>query len=133
VVVAAASAPSLKTVVGAVRAGAYDFLNKRFQISDITQQIYEAGQHLLGQNSSSVANNGHRRRIASLSRREREILIEIAAGFSTKQIAAKLGIAPRTVQMFRDRIKRRLEAKSIEEALGLWIQYGGGRKLTLVA
>jgi hypothetical protein len=35
--------------------------------------------------------------------------------------------------MFRERIRRRLEAKSIEEALGLWIQYGGGRKLTLVS
>jgi FixJ family two-component response regulator len=133
IVVAAASAPTLKTVVGAVRAGAYDFVNKRFHPSDITQQIYEAGRHLLGQNSSSTVDDGHRQRIASLSRREREILIEIAAGFSTKQIAARLGIAPRTVQMFRERIRRRLEAKSIEEALGLWIQYGGGRKLTLVS
>lgn len=133
VVVAAASAPTLKTVVGAVRAGAFDFVNKRFHPSDVTQQIYQAGEHLLGKNNASLADDAHRARIASLSRREREILIEIAGGLSTKQIAAKLGIAPRTVQMFRERIRRRLDANSIEEALGLWIRYGGGRRLTLVS
>jgi two-component system response regulator FixJ len=126
VVVAAASAPTLTTVVGAIRAGAYDFVNKRFHFSDIAHQIFEAGHYLLGKNTASVTDDAHRARIASLSRREREILVEIAGGLSTKQIAAKLGVAPRTVQMFRDRIKRRLEAKSIEEALGLWIRFGGG-------
>jgi FixJ family two-component response regulator len=134
VVVAAASSPTLKTVVGAVRAGAFDFVNKRFHLSDITHQIFEAGHHLLGQNRAAVAEDAHRARIASLSRREREILIEVAGGLSTKQIAAKLGIAPRTVQMFRERIRRRLDARSIEEALSLWIRFGGGgRKLTLVS
>jgi two-component system response regulator FixJ len=132
VIVAAASAPTLKTVVGAVRAGAHDFVNKRFHPSEISHQIYEAGQHLLGRRSATSEDRGHRERIASLSRREREILQEIASGLSTKQIAIKLGIAPRTVQMFRDRIKRRLEANSVEEALSLWIRFGVKRPLNLV-
>lgn len=132
VIVAAATAPSLKIVVGAIRAGAHDFVNKRFPLSEISHQIWQAGQHLLERQSATTTASMHRGRIVSLTRREREILDEIAGGLNTKQIAIKLSITPRTVQMFRDRIRRRLAVNSVEEAVALWIQFGDKPRLQLV-
>jgi len=131
-VVAAATSPTIRTVVNAVRAGAFDFINKRFHAREICDQIQEAGRQLIGRQKESSEQNEHRDRIQALTPREREIITEIASGLSTKQIAFKMGITPRTVQMFRDRIKRRLHAKSVEEALGIWMQFGEAPRLRLI-
>ena len=47
-----------------------------------------------------------------LTRRERQILKRIGDGESSKSIAAKLGIAPKTVQIHRGNIMAKLEVRS---------------------
>ncbi len=44
-----------------------------------------------------------------LTRREREVLRMIADGASTKEIAAKLAISPKTAQIHRDNLKQKLD------------------------
>jgi two-component system response regulator FixJ len=124
VLIGAASTPSIRMVVDAVRAGAYDFINKRFELRKVCAQIEAAGEHLLEQQKSHSATLKYRGRIATLSRREREILRDFASGLTTKQIAFNMDISPRTVQVFRDSVRKRLGARSFEEALSLWIQFG---------
>lgn len=48
-----------------------------------------------------------------LTAREREVLREIAAGQSTKEIAARLGIGRRTVESHRASLMRKLELHSV--------------------
>lgn len=48
-----------------------------------------------------------------LTRREREVLRLIAAGKTTKQIAAALGIAPKTADTYRTRIIKKLDIHDI--------------------
>jgi len=48
----------------------------------------------------------------ALSRREREVLTMIADGATTKEIAAGLGISPRTAQAHRENLKTKLNARS---------------------
>ena len=47
-----------------------------------------------------------------LTRREREVLRLIGEGATAKEIAARLGISPKTAQIHRDNLKRKLKANS---------------------
>lgn len=48
----------------------------------------------------------------SLTRRETQVLAQIGAGKSTKEIAAQLGISPKTVEFHRANLLRKFEARS---------------------
>ena len=48
-----------------------------------------------------------------LTRREREVLVQIADGLSNKEIASKLGVGVRTVETHRERIMRKLNIHSV--------------------
>jgi two-component system response regulator FixJ len=54
-----------------------------------------------------------------LSPREFDVLQMIAHGMATKSIAVHLGISPRTVEMHRAHIVRRLQVRSMSEAVAL--------------
>ena len=48
----------------------------------------------------------------ALSRRERQVAVRVSHGMSTKQIAAELGVRPRTVNTYRESLARKLGASS---------------------
>jgi DNA-binding NarL/FixJ family response regulator len=50
--------------------------------------------------------------VVKLTRREREVLSLIGEGTTSKEIAARLGISPKTAQVHRDNLKQKLKAKS---------------------
>ena len=55
-------------------------------------------------------------RLFSLSRREREVLRELATGKSNKVVARALAISHRTVEIHRANIMRKLDAGNVIEA-----------------
>lgn len=57
------------------------------------------------------------RQVASLSQRELEVLEKIGKGRTTKEIAFEFGLSPRTVDIHRASIKKKLELKSGAEVL----------------
>ena len=61
------------------------------------------------------------RRIAALSRREREVLDGLTAGHSNKVIAYNLGLSVRTVEVHRARMMERLGTRQLAQALRLRI------------
>ena len=56
-------------------------------------------------------------RIALLSRREREVLDRLAAGYPNKTIASELGLSVRTVEVHRARMMQRLGVRHPAEAI----------------
>ncbi|TVR95807.1 MAG: hypothetical protein EA406_13205 [Rhodospirillales bacterium] len=56
-----------------------------------------------------------RMRLASLSQRERQVLDGLVADKPNKVIAHDLGISPRTVEIFRARVMRKMGARGIAE------------------
>jgi DNA-binding NarL/FixJ family response regulator len=48
-----------------------------------------------------------------LSRRQQEVLQLVTEGYSTKQIALKLGISPKTVETYRAQLAERLDIHDV--------------------
>ncbi len=63
-------------------------------------------------------------RIASLSRRQREVLAHVAAGKLNKQIAYELGISERTVKMHRSAVFAALGVRTSADAIRMAIEAG---------
>jgi DNA-binding NarL/FixJ family response regulator len=63
---------------------------------------------------------------AALTERQHEVLRLIAAGLSSKQIGAELGISERTVEGHRVAIYRHLGVHSAIDAIRLAIRWGWG-------
>ena len=56
-----------------------------------------------------------RERFGTLSPREREIVIQVARGRLSKQIAGDMGIAEATVKVHRSRAMRKMSVRSLPE------------------
>lgn len=63
-------------------------------------------------------------RLASLSRRERQVLAHVTAGLSNKQIAQRLNISPKTVETHRANLLVKLGARNTVDAVRMAIDGG---------
>lgn len=106
--------------VQAIKAGALDFLEKPFRQSDLIERLEAAFQHLSERNARDGHSRNLRSRLALLTAREREIaewMLERPSEISSKEIAARLKISPRTVDHHRARILEKLQIKSVAELI----------------
>ena len=65
-----------------------------------------------------------RARIAALSDRQRQILIEMAAGKLNKQIAWELGLSERTIKMHRSAVIKGLGVRTSADAIRIAVEAG---------
>ena len=101
--------------VQAMKGGAIEFLTKPFRDQDLLDAI-EAGlarDRARRENEKALA--ALRERFGSLSPREREIMVQVARGRLSKQIAGDIGIAEPTVKVHRSRLMRKMKARSLPE------------------
>ncbi len=102
-------------VVQAMRNGAFDYIEKRLDADAIVTRVVdaiEAWKHLRDRDESPAPLSPAIRGYYQLTRREREVLAQIAAASSNKETARNLGISPRTVEIHRGRIMHKLGAKN---------------------
>lgn len=105
--------------VEALKAGAFDFVEKPFNDESFIQRIEAALAESVRrlQRADEVASL--EQRLATLTPREREVMNLMVAGHYNKVIADKLGIVPRTVEFFRARIFEKIGVKSAIELASL--------------
>ena len=116
-------------VVKALRAGARGYLLKGAATAELARAIRTvfAGQSYLepGVAAQVVARLGMGEpERAALTEREREVLRRVAEGLPNKQIAAALGITPRTVKFHVSSVMTKLGAENRAHAAALAIQRG---------
>jgi FixJ family two-component response regulator len=101
--------------VQAMKGGAIEFLTKPFR----DQELLDAIQLGLSRDRARREREGAlaalRERFASLSPREREIMVQVARGRLSKQIAGDIGITEATVKVHRSRVMRKMQARSLPE------------------
>jgi FixJ family two-component response regulator len=101
--------------VQAMKGGAIEFLTKPIRDQELLDaiQLGLTRDRVRRENESATADL--RRRFGTLSPREREIMIQVARGRLSKQIAGDIGIAETTVKVHRSRAMRKMNAHSLPE------------------
>jgi len=105
----------IPTTVGAMRAGADDFLTKPPDIAILLKRIRMALSRSLVEQQQRAARLDTSKRLGTLTSRESEILSLAMAGHSNKHIARLLGISFRTVEVHRSNILRKMGATTLLE------------------
>jgi FixJ family two-component response regulator len=101
--------------VQAMKSGAIEFFTKPIRDQEFLDAIHcgLTRDRVRRENESALADL--RRRFATLSPREREIMIHVARGRLSKQIAGDIGIAQATVKVHRSKAMRKMNARSLPE------------------
>jgi RNA polymerase sigma factor (sigma-70 family) len=109
-------------VLEAVRVGAHGYLLKDTLPADLREAIrtvasgatrFESVLSTTRENEPTRTRNDVHQRLDQLTRREREVLTGIAAGKTNREIAATLGLSPRTVESYRESLIRKLGIPSV--------------------
>ena len=110
--------------VQAMKAGAADFVEKPFE-SELILRLVRACLEENDEIVDAQAKVGRlRRRLESLTPRERQVLELIVDGASNKSIAAALSISPRTVEIYRANVMSKMRADSLSELVRLTLSAG---------
>ena len=103
--------------VRALKAGAVDFVQKPYRDQLLLDSINNAlTVDTIARRSLDESQN-HDRQLATLTKREQEVLDKLLAGNISKQIARELGISTRTVEVHRQNLLRKLGVRSVKELL----------------
>jgi FixJ family two-component response regulator len=110
--------------VQAIKAGATDFLTKPVEARVLVAAVRAAIDQDIAARQALAATEELRQRLASLTPREREILVALAGGKLNKQIAGDLGVVEQTVKFHRARIMERMQAKTVAELMHIAARVG---------
>ena len=103
--------------VQAVKAGATDFLAKPVDEAVLLAAVTDAVTLHRQRITEAESIEEISRCIASLTRRELEVMRCVITGAANKQIAGDLGIAEKTVKIHRSRVMRKLRVTSVAALL----------------
>jgi two-component system response regulator DctR len=105
--------------VEALKDGAFDFVEKPFNDNSLVDRLEAALAESRRRLADRSARQGLEERLATLTEREREVLALVVEGLYNKVIADRLGIAMRTVEVYRARIFEKMGVASAVELAGL--------------
>ena len=105
--------------VQAMKAGAVEFLTKPVR-GDV---LLSAIQHAIERSSVALGHEESMRELrdcyASLSRREREVMVLVVSGLLNKQVGGELGISEITVKAHRGKVMRKMKAGSLADLVNM--------------
>ncbi len=106
----------IPTAVQAVKRGAFEFLEKPIRAEALIDVLSRAIDWHAQQQEQHRARAELARRVASLSRRERQVFELLRLGKAIKDISTQLGIDPKTVHTHRARVLEKLGVNTGLEA-----------------
>ena len=101
----------------AMKGGAFDFLEKPLNDEVLLDVLKNAIREDIHRHAAESAEDALRSRLARLTPREREVLDLLVEGLSHREIAARLTISPRTVEVYKARMMEKLQCRSLAELI----------------
>jgi FixJ family two-component response regulator len=108
-------------VVRAFRAGAVDFIENPYN----EQLLLDSVQQALNRASATDPRLLEvQARLASLTPRERDVLLPLVRGCTNREVAEQLAISVKTVDLYRSRVMKRMQAETLADLVGMAIAAG---------
>jgi two-component system response regulator DctR len=107
--------------VESLKKGAFDFLEKPYSDNTLAQRIEQALAVEAAMHEQDAQAAERRARLGSLTEREHEVMLRVAAGKLNKVIADELHVSVRTVEVHRARVYAKLGVRSAAEVATLLI------------
>jgi len=107
--------------VRAFKSGAFDFLQKPCNDQILLDRINDAIKFHQQKRSEQSEINNIKTRIENLTKREYEVAEYVSHGLQNKEIAKKLGISPKTVEVYRHNALEKMHADSAAELTRQWV------------
>jgi FixJ family two-component response regulator len=107
----------VNTTREAMKAGAYDFIEKPADDAVLVDVLRNAIAHDAENHKVEAVRQVRRERIDRLTPRERDVARLLSLGMQNRQIATDLGISPRTVEVYKARMMEKLDCRNLAEVL----------------
>ena len=106
---------NVQSAVHVMKNGALEVLQKPFDHDQLIDEVNKALALEEAQFRSLQKQNQYTRLIDTLTEREREVMEEMVAGATNKEIGKTLNLSPRTVETHRAHVVQKLGVKSVAE------------------
>lgn len=110
-------------VVRAFRAGAVDFIEKPYNEQLLLDSVQQALSRF-----TQVEDGGRlqavQQRIVTLTPREHDVLLPLVQGYTNREVAEQLGISVKTIDLYRSRVMKHMQAQTLPDLVGMAIAAG---------
>lgn len=114
----------IQMATNAMKLGAVDFIEKPFKSQQLLESIEQAFDQLFMRLEVVHRTEQAEMLVQSLTKRETEVLQALGHGRSSKVIARELDLSPRTVEMHRANVMKKLGMSSLADAVKLALLSG---------
>ncbi len=114
--------------VQAMRQGAFDFIEKPFSSPILIERIEAALAEDALRRKSRTARGDVQRRHATLTPRERQVMDLVVQGKPNKLVGSALGLSPKTVEVHRANVMKKMEARSLADLVRMALLNGEERR-----
>ena len=105
-------------------AGAVDLVEKPFSDQELLRAVGDALARVADAHVQDANTKAAIARIATLTARERDVLLRLVEGRPNKVIAHELGISPRTVEIHCANVMEKLGCRSLAEVVRIALTAG---------
>lgn len=116
----------LAAAVQAMKAGAAEIFMKPFRGEELLSAMRGALAHSRVAVARATEKRALRRRYASLTLRERQVLALVSSGWLNKQVGGELGISEVTVKAHRGQVMRKMQAGSLADLVRMTEKLSAG-------
>ncbi|MBO3275373.1 response regulator transcription factor [Pseudomonas schmalbachii] len=107
-------------VIRAFKAGAVDFIEKPYNEQLLLDSVQQSLQARARQGVSRELDE----RLAALTPRERDVFLPLVRGYTNREVAEQLDISVKTVDLYRARVMKRMQAETLADLVGMAIAAG---------